>query len=69
MTTQSDRVRDLALWRSDGFLGSLALGTFALVVVLPVAGVAELGDGRDVDRIVQLAVAALVEPMPPSLTR
>ena len=59
-----DDVGELALQRSDRFFGALALGDVAVVVVAAGAGVAELGDGDDVDRAVQLAVAARVQPMP-----
>jgi hypothetical protein len=53
-----DGVGDLSFQRPDGFFGALALGAFAVVVVASRAGVAELGDRGDVDREVQLPVAA-----------
>ena len=64
-----DDVGDLSLQRPDCFFGTLALGSFAVVVLAALTGVAELGDHGDVDRIVELTVAARVEPVALLLTR
>jgi hypothetical protein len=45
-------------------LGGLSLGELLLVVVPAFAGVAELGNGGDVEDMVELAVPSRVEPMP-----
>ena len=64
-----DDVGDLTLQRPDCFFGGLALGDLAVVELAAVARVAELGDRGDVDRAVQLPVAARVEPVTALLTR
>lgn len=43
--------------------------TLDLTVLAPVARVAQLGDGGDVDRVVQLPVASSVQPVPAVLAR
>lgn len=51
-------VDTVALQRADGFWGVLAIGAFAVVIVASLARVAELCDRDDVERVVQLAIAA-----------
>jgi hypothetical protein len=58
-----DHVGQLPLERPDGLEGLLALGEFAVVVVPAGAVVADLGDRGGVDDLVELAVAAPVEPV------
>ena len=57
-------VGDATLQRAQRFLLRLALVDLALVVGAARGVVTDLGDGDDVQRVVQLAVAAGVEPMP-----
>jgi hypothetical protein len=63
-----DRVGDVAFQRPDCFFGVLALGASAVVVLASGARVAQLGDGGDVDGVVQLAVASRVETVPSMFT-
>ena len=58
-----DDVGEPSLERADCFFGGLAFGDFAVVVGATEGVVAELCDRDDVDRPVQLPVAALVEPV------
>ena len=67
--TPVDDVGDAPFQRPDRFFGGFSLGEFLLVVVPAFAGVAELGDGGDVDGVVEFAVPSRVEPMPSPVTR
>ena len=58
-----DDVGDPSLERADCFFGGLSLGDFAVEVDAASGVVAELCDRNDVERPVQLPVAALVQPM------
>jgi hypothetical protein len=58
-----DSVGDPALERSECFFAGLAFGLSAKVVGASGCVVTDLGDGDDVDRVVQLAVAARVQPV------
>ena len=58
-----DAAGEVALEAADGFLGALAFGAFAGDVVLRLGVAAQPGDGDAVDRRVDLAVAAAVEPV------
>ncbi len=64
-----DAVRDSSFQRPDRFFGGLAFGDLAVVVGPAFGVVAELGDGGDVDGVVEFAVASRVEPVPGSVTR
>src|SRR6266508_4314100 len=57
-------VADVSLQRAHRFFAGLGLGLFAEVVDAPGCVVADLGDGGHVDRMVQLAVPARVQPVP-----
>ena len=59
-----DAVGDLALQRAHGFARFVAVGDLAVVVGAAFAvGVADLGDGDHVDRVVQRSVAASRQPV------
>jgi hypothetical protein len=58
-----DGLGDLAFERPQRFLTALALVVLASVVATPGGVVADLGHGGDVQRPVQLPVAAGVEPV------
>ena len=58
-----DGVADLAFQGAERFFAGLAFGEFASVVGTPVGVVRDLGDGCDVERAVELPVAARVEPV------
>src|SRR5215212_10262258 len=62
--TGVDTVGDLALEGADGFLGGLSLGDLAVVVSATLGVVSELGDRRDVQGVVDLAIPARVQPVP-----
>ena len=59
-----DAAGEVALEAADRFFGALAFGAFAGDVVLGFGVAAQPRDGDAVDRGVDLAVAAAVEPMP-----
>jgi hypothetical protein len=58
-----DGIADAALESAQRFLLRLPLGDLALVVGPAGGVVADLGDGGQVKRVVELAVAAWVEPV------
>jgi hypothetical protein len=60
---------EVALEAADGFAVGLAFGAFAGDVVLGLGVAAQPRDGDAVDRRVDLAVAAAVEPVPAGLAR
>ncbi len=64
-----DGVADASLQRAHRFFVAVALGAFAEVVVTSGGVVADLGDGGEMDRMVELAVAAVVEPVARSRPR
>ena len=59
-----DGVADVSLECAHRFFAGLALGLLAEVVDASGCVVADLGDGGHVDRVVQLAVPAWVQPVP-----
>jgi hypothetical protein len=67
--TPVDDVRDPPFESSDRFFGSLTLSNLLLVVVAALAGVSELGDGGDVEDVVEFAGPYRVEPMPGPIAR
>jgi hypothetical protein len=60
---------EVALEAAQRALGGLALGFFAFQVGLGGRVVAGAGDRDDVQRVVELTVAAAVEPVPLALAR
>ncbi len=58
-----DAVRDPTFQGSHRFFRCLAFGDLAVVVGAAFGVVAELGDGGDVDGVVEFAVASRVEPV------
>jgi len=64
-----DGVGDPALETPDRLQGPLALGSFAPVVGLPVAGQADLADRGDVDHVVDPTVPGPGETVPVLLAR
>ena len=61
--------REVALEAADRFAVGLALGLFAGQVGLGLGVVSCASDGDDVQGVVELAVAAAVQPVASSLTR
>ena len=53
-----DRVADPSFQRAEGFFATFAFGLFAEVVGTSWCVVADLGDGGDVQRVVELPVPA-----------
>jgi hypothetical protein len=53
-----DGVRDPSFQAAPRFLDRVVLGDFASIVIAARAGIAGLGDGRDVDGGVELPVAS-----------
>ena len=64
-----DPVRDSSFQGPDRFFRCFAFGDVAVVVGAAFGVVAELGDGGDVDGVVEFAVASRVEPVPGPVTR
>jgi hypothetical protein len=64
-----DGVADASLQRAQRFFVAVALGAFAEVVVTSGGVVADLGDSGEMDRMVELAVAAVIEPVARSRPR
>src|ERR1019366_440165 len=64
LESSEDRIADAALERTEGFLSGLALSDLAVVIGAPLTvKVADLGDSRHVDRVVEASVAATRKPV------
>ena len=63
------RVADAAFQRAQRFLLRLALSELAFVVRASRRVMADLGDGDEVQRAVELPVAARVQPVPRTRSR
>jgi hypothetical protein len=63
-----DHIRQLPFQRAHRLATTFALGEFAQVVVTASSAVADLGDGGQVDDLIDLAVAVTVVPMADDVT-